>query len=108
MRACNIVREMQGRSPQSARGKEMVPNRRGRRLIPPLCGYVLCVLGAQLSLGLFAATQSGEAMPAATEENAKKLSFTDTIQPILSENCYACHGPDQEIRRPEGGLAAGT
>jgi mono/diheme cytochrome c family protein len=77
----------------------MVPSRRGRSLIAPLCGYVLCVLGAQLCLGLFAATQSGEAKPAATEENAKKLSFNDTIQPILSENCYACHGPDPGGRK---------
>src|SRR5712664_1862929 len=97
MRGCNIVREEQGRSPQRARGTEMVPNRRARRLIPPLCGYVLCVLGA--CLGLFAAAQSGKAKPAATEENAKKLSFNDTIQPILWENCYACHGPDPGGRK---------
>jgi hypothetical protein len=30
---------------------------------------------------------------------AKKLSFNQTIQPILSENCYACHGPDPGARK---------
>lgn len=35
---------------------------------------------------------------AATE----KVDFTTQIQPILSENCYACHGPDEETI--EGGL----
>ena len=28
-----------------------------------------------------------------------KLSFNQTIQPILSENCYACHGPDPGARK---------
>jgi hypothetical protein len=28
-----------------------------------------------------------------------KLSFNETIQPILSENCYACHGPDPGARK---------
>jgi len=28
-----------------------------------------------------------------------KISFNDTIQPILSENCYACHGPDPGARK---------
>lgn len=35
---------------------------------------------------------------AATE----KIDFTTQIQPILSENCYACHGPDEATI--EGGL----
>jgi mono/diheme cytochrome c family protein len=35
---------------------------------------------------------------AATE----KIDFTTQIQPILSENCYACHGPDEA--KIEGGL----
>ncbi len=35
---------------------------------------------------------------AATE----KVDFTTQIQPILSENCYACHGPDEATI--EGGL----
>ena len=59
---------------------------------------VLCLLAGGLCLGPFTATRSGEAKPA-PEENAKKLSFNDTIQPILSENCYACHGPDPGGRK---------
>ncbi len=35
---------------------------------------------------------------AATE----KIDFITQIQPILSENCYACHGPDE--KKIEGGL----
>jgi mono/diheme cytochrome c family protein len=33
---------------------------------------------------------------------AEKVDFNTRIQPILSENCYACHGPDEATR--EGGL----
>ena len=28
-----------------------------------------------------------------------KLSFNQNVQPILSENCYACHGPDPGARK---------
>ena len=31
--------------------------------------------------------------------HAERLSFNQTIQPILSENCYACHGPDPGARK---------
>lgn len=30
---------------------------------------------------------------------SSKISFNQTIQPILSENCYACHGPDPGARK---------
>jgi hypothetical protein len=36
---------------------------------------------------------------AATVHNSARLSFNQTIQPILSENCYACHGPDPGGRK---------
>ena len=29
------------------------------------------------------------------------ISFNAAIQPILSENCYHCHGPDSGTRLPE-------
>lgn len=31
----------------------------------------------------------------------EKVSFNDHIQPILSENCYHCHGPDSGTREPK-------
>jgi len=43
------------------------------------------------------AAQSGAS--AKVQPSAKKLSFNQTIQPILSENCYACHGPDPGARK---------
>lgn len=36
---------------------------------------------------------------ACTRDPEKKISFNEIIQPILSENCYGCHGPDSSSRR---------
>ena len=60
---------------------------------------------AGLAVGCFAITLIVAAGPAkaapAPQSDGKnsKISFNDTIQPILSENCYACHGPDPGARK---------
>lgn len=46
------------------------------------------------SLCSVAFTLAANALPAATP-----ISFEREIQPILSENCYHCHGPDAEARK---------
>src|SRR2546422_582067 len=30
-----------------------------------------------------------------------KVSFNNQIEPILSEHCYKCHGPDSSTRKPK-------
>jgi mono/diheme cytochrome c family protein len=78
----------------------VVLNQRGRKRISLFDRRVSSLLAGCLCLGLFTPARSGEAKPApAPEENTGKLSFNDTIQPILSENCYACHGPDPGGRK---------
>lgn len=75
-------------------------NQRDRGLKSLLDRGVSCLLGGWLCLNLLVAAHRGEAKPAPVpEESSKKLSFNDTIQPILSENCYACHGPDPGGRK---------
>ncbi len=37
---------------------------------------------------------------AATEQLPSKISFNEHIQPVLSEYCYHCHGPDSKTREP--------
>jgi hypothetical protein len=37
----------------------------------------------------------------AVHGDGAKISFNESIQPILSENCYHCHGPDSGTRQPE-------
>ncbi len=70
-------------------------------------------LGLMLASALlFASCKPGD-RPAVPEvpghaETAKKeaplpetISFNEHIQPILSENCYHCHGPDSGTREPK-------
>src|SRR6266436_9880346 len=38
-------------------------------------------------------------LPAADQPSA--ISFNNQIQPILSEYCYPCHGPDSSTRKPK-------
>src|SRR6266550_3109240 len=38
-------------------------------------------------------------LPAA--QNPSSVSFNNQIQPILSEYCYPCHGPDSATRKPK-------
>ncbi|HTR68588.1 MAG TPA: hypothetical protein VMH85_22600, partial [Terriglobales bacterium] len=42
---------------------------------------------------------AGWALHRAAGGGSAKLSFNQDIQPILSENCYPCHGPDRGARK---------
>src|SRR5216683_6540753 len=48
---------------------------------------------ALLTVGLALFTPSVQA--------AENISFNNQIQPILSEYCYPCHGPDSATRKPK-------
>ena len=56
-----------------------------------VCFFLLAVVAAARSL-LWAAAPSPPLSPA-------RLSFNNDIRPILSENCFACHGPDTANRQ---------
>jgi mono/diheme cytochrome c family protein len=46
------------------------------------------------------------AAPSATATAADRLSYNRDVRPILSDNCFACHGPDPKHR--EAGLRLDT
>ena len=48
-----------------------------------------------------AETDAAENIPASTTALPEKVSFNEHIQPILSEYCYHCHGPDAGTRKPD-------
>ena len=41
------------------------------------------------------------ATPVASAEDADAINFPRDIRPILSENCFQCHGPDARARKGE-------
>ena len=51
-----------------------------------------------LSVPRHAARSDDETQPAETTPGAEKLQFNRDIRPILSDRCFACHGPDKNKR----------
>src|SRR5437016_14298238 len=67
---------------------------------PLLFGSCLLVIVGTGSLRSFAQTRTEPTKPAVrASKEQTKLSFNEKIQPIVSENCYACHGPDPVARK---------
>lgn len=77
-----------------------------------LCGRLLLLIGIALPSGLICATccaQPAQSSPQTLEKGsaesiesaATKIDYQRDIRPILSHNCYACHGPDEESREAE-------
>ncbi|PYU37958.1 MAG: hypothetical protein DMG54_31875, partial [Acidobacteria bacterium] len=65
-----------------------------------LFGSCLLVVVGTGSLRSLAQSRTEPRKPAVrASKEQTKLSFNETIQPILSENCYACHGPDPGARK---------
>ena len=52
---------------------------------------------------LFAACQSEPAIPTIEEQLASlgEIDYNFHVKPILSQNCYLCHGPDESSREAE-------
>src|SRR4051794_279825 len=85
-------------------------------------GIVVCLFGIGLVLALGAGARdsvraesakpqaavpavatAAPAAPAAGESDKalRKIDFNRDIRPILSDNCYFCHGPDKNRRKAD-------
>jgi hypothetical protein len=66
----------------------------------------LCALATVL-VGCDSASPDAAAKPKENEKTAfvlpEVVSFNEHIQPVLSEYCYHCHGPDAKTRKPTKG-----
>jgi Protein of unknown function (DUF1553)/Protein of unknown function (DUF1549)/Concanavalin A-like lectin/glucanases superfamily/Planctomycete cytochrome C len=54
-----------------------------------------------LTLALIALTPLAGFAQTANRANAPKIDFNRHVRPILSENCFKCHGPDAKARQAE-------
>ena len=64
-----------------------------------LARLLVSVLGGSLLLAGGCREQHPSKPAAAAPAAAPKLTFNESIEPILSENCYQCHGPDPGSRK---------
>jgi Protein of unknown function (DUF1553)/Protein of unknown function (DUF1549)/Concanavalin A-like lectin/glucanases superfamily/Planctomycete cytochrome C len=73
-------------------------------VLPFVAGWALssCDRGttAEVSAKIESAV-SAKASIGVTADPAAPISFNETIQPILAQNCYHCHGPDSGTRKPK-------
>jgi hypothetical protein len=68
------------------------------RVVLPLgVGFLL----SSCDRGTTAVASNREAAAGVEPDLAVAISFNETIQPILSKNCYHCHGPDSGTRKPK-------
>ncbi len=74
------------------------------RFRPYFAGFAILLLaGCEKSSVRPVAVETKAPAPPPVEELVlpAEITFNEHIQPILSENCYACHGPDSGSRKPE-------
>jgi hypothetical protein len=71
---------------------------RGRLLQAP--GYRALITAAALCAGaVVVAASQQQGRPSAAAPAADLVDYNWDIRPILSENCFQCHGPDDKARR---------
>ncbi len=70
-----------------------------RKALVILVPSLAALLGASCKPS--AESSAEKARTSASPAESGRLSFNTHIQPILSENCYHCHGPDSGTREPK-------
>jgi hypothetical protein len=63
------------------------------QVLAQFCGILFV---ATVSLLEANAARAGSPLPVLPLPAVKPIDFAKDIQPILSEHCYACHGPDKQ------------
>src|SRR6185369_13293030 len=60
---------------------------------------ISCSKLRQIRLGLVGLTGLALLPAALSAADSRKVAFNRDVRPILSDNCYACHGPDAGKRK---------
>src|SRR6266850_2560474 len=61
------------------------------------CGLVRC--STVLCFGLIGGLLSAPALAQEAKSRGKPVDYNRDIKPLLSDRCYACHGPDESKRK---------
>ena len=60
--------------------------------------FLFSLLASAILSGLLLAPRSNTRAQAGAVVKPKPIDFNRQIRPILSDNCFSCHGPDEESR----------
>jgi len=66
-----------------------------------LCVFAAVLIGCDTASRNTASTPEDAAPAAPAITLPETVSFNEHIQPVLSEYCYHCHGPDSGTREPK-------
>ena len=66
---------------------------RARFLIPVVAVAALCLSPAEIH------AEPGGRQPASGAASERVVDFAREVRPILSDNCFSCHGPDEATRQ---------
>jgi hypothetical protein len=66
-----------------------------------LCGFATALIGCDTASRNSASTPEDVVPAAPAIPLPETVSFNEHIQPVLSEYCYHCHGPDSGTREPK-------
>jgi hypothetical protein len=61
--------------------------------------FLLIVLIVAVLALLASMASPGQEQPAVPKASGRAIDFNRQIRPILSENCFQCHGPDEQQRK---------
>src|SRR6516164_1575104 len=67
-----------------------------RTLVRTACGFCL---GWALVSGLGAAAAPPDASGGKSASGKPAIDYSRQVRPILSANCFQCHGPDDKVRK---------
>ncbi|MGC8639163.1 MAG: PSD1 and planctomycete cytochrome C domain-containing protein [Isosphaeraceae bacterium] len=70
-----------------------------RRGMPAVLAGLFCALWGSVRAGAPDVKGANRSQPARVKSQVPAVNFSRDVRPVLSDNCFACHGPDDKTRK---------